>query len=73
VNALDLQIETIKIQKQMDYVDAVVAFSEQNNIEVEDVAKLLHSSTKEKLKYDFIKRNMVRGKHIEPSLENFLE
>lgn len=70
---IDLQIERIRQAKQMDYIEAICEFAKQNGVEVEDIAKELHSSTKDKLKYDFIKRNMVKGKHVEPSLEIFMD
>lgn len=68
---LDLQIENLRQRLKLSYVDAVVMFAEQQDVEVEDLAKELHSSTKDKLKYEFIKRNMVKGKKNTPSLEKF--
>jgi len=73
MQGLDLQIEKLRQQFQMDYVDAVIEFAEQNNTDIEDVVKGLHSSTKDKIKYEFIKRNMVRGEKLETGLEAFFE
>ena len=74
MQGIDLRIETIKrTSEHIDYVDAVVILSEETGMDFEDIVKQIHSSTKEKIKHDFVKRNMVPGeKHI-PSLENFME
>lgn len=70
---LDLQIEHLRQEMHSDYIDAICEFAAQNNTDVEDLVKELHFSTKEKIKVDFIKRNMVRGQHLETSMEDYFE
>lgn len=70
---LELQLEQYKINNQLDsYIDTITLFAEENEIDVEDVASKLRPEFVNKLKYEFIKRNMVRGEKITTSMEDSL-
>ena len=71
MNGLDLQIEKLKQSTGLDYVDTVIEYSKLSGLDFEDIAKDLHKSIKDRIKFEFIQRNMVRGvKHIS-TLEKF--
>ena len=54
-------IETLAHEKDgMSYVDAIVHFCEQNNIDVESVAKLITKPLKEKLKGEAMELNLLK-------------
>ena len=61
-------IESLVLEnKDMNYIDAIVHFCDQNNIDVESVPKLISKPLKEKIKCDaqelnFMKRTS-RAKH----------
>ncbi len=44
----------------MNYIDAIVFYCEQNNIEVDSVSKLISKPLKEKLKCDAINLNFLK-------------
>ena len=44
----------------MNYIDAVVYFCEQNNIDVESVSKLISKPLKEKIKYEAMELNFLK-------------
>ena len=44
----------------MNYIDAIVFFCEQNNIDVESVPKLISKPLKEKIKYDAQQLNFMK-------------
>ena len=45
--------ETLVLEnKEMNYIDAIVFFCEQNNVDIESVPKLISKPLKEKIKYD---------------------
>ena len=46
--------------KDMNYIDAIVFFCEQNNIDVESVPKLISKPLKEKIKYDAQQLNFMK-------------
>ena len=46
----------------MNYIDAVVYFCEQNNIDVESVSKLISKPLKEKIKYEAMELNFLKRK-----------
>jgi len=52
--------EIVKVNKDMNYIDAIVYYCEQNNIEVESVGKLVSKPLKEKLKCDAINLNFLK-------------
>ena len=46
--------------KDMNYIDAIVHFCEQNNIDVESVPKLISKPLKEKIKYEAQELNFLK-------------
>ena len=56
MNSAKFSMEVEKIVKesdgQLNYIEAVLTFCEENEIEFESVSKLLSKTLKEKLKYD---------------------
>ena len=55
------EIETLVLEnKDMNYIDAIVHFCEQNSIDVESVPKLISKPLKEKLKYDAQRLNYMK-------------
>ena len=52
--------EIVKTNKEMNYIDAVVYYCEQNNLEIESVSKLISKPLKEKLKCDAINLNFLK-------------
>lgn len=55
------------------YIDAVVDFAEQNEMDVEELADFLHPNIRDALKAEFIKKNHFRDKKIDNSLDGFLK
>jgi hypothetical protein len=51
--------QIVKISK-VNYIDAIVTYCEQNNIEIETVSKLVSKPLKEKLKCDAIHLNFLK-------------
>ena len=55
------EIETLVLEnKDMNYIDAIVHFCEQNSIDVESVPKLISKPLKEKLKYEAQELNFMK-------------
>ena len=55
------QIESLVLEnKDMNYIDAIVFFCEQNNIDVESVPKLISKPLKEKIKCDAQQLNFMK-------------
>jgi hypothetical protein len=52
--------DLVKVNSDMNYIDAVVYYCEQNNIEVDSVSKLISKPLKEKLKCDAINLNFLK-------------
>ena len=44
----------------MNYIDAIIHFCEQNSIEVDSINKLVSKPLKEKLKYDAQRLNFIK-------------
>ena len=54
-------IESLVLEnKDMNYIDAIVHFCEQNNIDVESVPKLISKPLKEKIKCDAQQLNFMK-------------
>ena len=54
-------IETLVLEnKEMNYIDAIVHFCDQNNIDVESVPKLISKPLKEKIKCDAQQLNFMK-------------
>ena len=55
------EIETLVLEnKEMNYIDAIVHFCEQNSIDVESVPKLISKPLKEKLKHEAQQLNFMK-------------
>lgn len=55
------EIENIvKDNKDMNYIDAVCYFCEQNKIDIESVSKLISKPLKEKIKYNAMELNFLK-------------
>jgi hypothetical protein len=52
--------DLVKVNSDMNYIDAIVFYCEQNNIEVDSVSKLISKPLKEKLKCDAINLNFLK-------------
>ena len=50
----------VQTNVDMNYIDAIVYFCEQNNIDVESVPKLISKPLKEKIKYEAIELNFLK-------------
>ena len=55
------EIESLVLNNaDMNYIDAIVFFCDQNNIDVESVPKLISKPLKEKIKYDAQQLNFMK-------------
>jgi hypothetical protein len=55
------EIENLVLHnKEMNYIDAIVHFCDQNNIDVESVPKLIPKPLKEKIKYEAQELNFMK-------------
>ena len=52
--------ELVKVNKDMNYIDAIIHSCDQNNLEVDSVGKLVSKPLKEKLKCDAINLNFLK-------------
>jgi hypothetical protein len=50
----------VQTNPDMNYIDAVVHFCEQNNIDIESVSKLISKPLKEKIKYEAMELNFLK-------------
>jgi hypothetical protein len=50
----------VQINEDMNYIDAIVHFCEQNGIDVESVPKLISKPLKEKIKYEAMELNFLK-------------
>ncbi len=50
----------VQVNKDMNYIDAIVYFCDNNNIDVESVPKLISKPLKEKLKYEAQELNFLK-------------
>ena len=50
----------VQINTEMNYIDAIVYFCEQNNIDLESVPKLISKPLKEKIKYEAMELNFLK-------------
>ena len=54
-------IESLVLENSdMNYIDAIIHFCEQNNIDVESVPKLISKPLKEKIKYEAQELNFLK-------------
>jgi hypothetical protein len=55
------EIETlVRMNEDMNYIDAIVYFCEQNSIDVESIPKLISKPLKEKIKYEAMELNFLK-------------
>jgi len=54
------EIEKLVTNTNMNYIDAIVEYCSQHNVEVESVSKLMSKPLKEKLRYDATELNYLR-------------
>ena len=55
------EIETlVQVNKNMNYIDAIVHFCDQNSIDLESVPKLVSKPLKEKIKYEAQELNFLK-------------
>ena len=50
----------VQINADMNYIDAIIYFCEQNSIDVESVPKLISKPLKEKIRYEAIELNFLK-------------
>jgi len=50
----------VQTNSDMNYIDAIVYFCENNNIDVESVPKLISKPLKEKIKYEAMELNFLK-------------
>ena len=50
----------VQVNKDMNYIDAIVHFCEQNSIDLESVPKLISKPLKEKIKYEAQELNFLK-------------
>lgn len=62
MNGLDLQIEELKRKTGLTYIDAILEFAKDSGLDFEDIVKEIHSSILDKVKQEYIEKNMVDGR-----------
>jgi hypothetical protein len=50
----------VQINVEMNYIDAIIHFCEQNSIDLESVPKLISKPLKEKIKYEAMELNFLK-------------
>jgi hypothetical protein len=50
----------VQVNVEMNYIDAIIHFCEQNNIDVESVPKLISKPLKEKIKCEAMELNFLK-------------
>lgn len=55
-----LEVEKIVKDSELNYIEAIVMFCEEKNIEIENVNKLINKPLKEKLKYEAQRLNFIK-------------
>jgi hypothetical protein len=50
----------VQVNVEMNYIDAIVYFCEQNNLDLESVPKLISKPLKEKIKYEAMELNFLK-------------
>ena len=56
-----MEIENIVLAEDINYIDAIILYCEDNNIEVESVSKLISKPLKERLKWDATRLNFMKA------------
>jgi hypothetical protein len=55
-----VEIENLVKKEKLNYIDAIVLYCEENNIEIESITKLVSKPLKEKLKCDAQQLNFMK-------------
>ena len=50
----------VQINSEMNYIDAIIHFCEENSIDLESVPKLISKPLKEKIKYEAMELNFLK-------------
>jgi hypothetical protein len=50
----------VRYNPEMNYIDAIIFFCEENNIDVESVPKLISKPLKEKIRYEAMELNFLK-------------
>jgi hypothetical protein len=50
----------VQVNVEMNYIDAIIHFCENNNIDLESVPKLISKPLKEKIKYEAMELNFLK-------------
>ena len=50
----------VQVNVEMNYIDAIIYFCEQNNIDLESAPKLISKPLKEKIKYEAMELNFLK-------------
>jgi hypothetical protein len=53
-------VEQIVLKEKMNYIDAILYYCEENNVEIESIPKLMNKPLKEKLKWDAVRLNFMK-------------
>ena len=62
--AFSILIEEIVIEKRLSYMDAIVHYCDNNEMEIESEAKLVNSKIKESIKLEASELNLLKEKII---------
>tara|TARA_Y100001973_G_C5000950_1_gene233620 strand:- start:231 stop:461 length:231 start_codon:yes stop_codon:yes gene_type:complete len=54
--------DVVKQKKPISYMDAIVWYCEENNIEIETTSRLISKSLKEKIKVEALNANLLKEK-----------
>jgi hypothetical protein len=58
--AFQLQVEAIVKEKRLDYLDAVLEFCKQNDLDAEDIKKLVTVNLKDKIRIAAIEQGYMK-------------
>ena len=58
--SMDIENLVKKSRHQINYIDAIVHYCNENDIDVESVSKLISKPLREKLKLDAVKLNFIK-------------
>ncbi|MAA58462.1 MAG: hypothetical protein CL855_08400 [Cryomorphaceae bacterium] len=59
-NKFTSDIETLVLNSELNYIEAIITYCEENNIELESVNKLISKPLKEKLKAEALDLNYLK-------------
>lgn len=52
--------ELVQINEEMNYIDAIIYFCEQNSVDLESVPKLISKPLKDKIKFEAMELNFLK-------------